>query len=411
MRNLKTFFGADRAMETITEGDAEDFKLYLIDQKLAPTTVHKRLQSARMFFRDAKKRRMILDNPFAEVSAKAVVKRDRHYFVPREDVDQIMAVCDPTWRTIVGLARYGGLRCPSEVLSLRWELLDWGHDRMVVDSPKTEHHPEGAQRTVPIFPELRPILEEALELAEPGAEYVVGGNYRVAAIGERGWMNCNLRTQLERLIRRAGLKPWPRLLHNLRASRETELAAEFPLHVVTRWLGNTPKIAMKHYLQVTEDDFAKAVGRDGKGPSGPEPRTSDPEPAARSEDPTPKGDSPLKAEPPTKPSQTRQHPGERQPSDRGGSAPGQGGSLGSDRGRDEDRRPGGAAECGAVAVQNAVQSAHAGDCRESTAQSETPVVAGVCANPDERSQPSSRDRNGGDRTRTECVSPEENATF
>jgi hypothetical protein len=75
MRNLKTFFGADRVMETITEGDAEDFKLYLIDQKLAPTTVHKRLQSARMFFRDAKKRRMIFDNPFAEVSAKAVVKR------------------------------------------------------------------------------------------------------------------------------------------------------------------------------------------------------------------------------------------------------------------------------------------------------------------------------------------------
>lgn len=50
--------------------------------------------------------------------------------------DRIMAVCDPNWRTIVGLARYGGLRCPSEVLSLRWELVDWENDRMVVDSPK-----------------------------------------------------------------------------------------------------------------------------------------------------------------------------------------------------------------------------------------------------------------------------------
>ena len=207
-------------------------------------------------------------------------------------------------------------------------------------------------------------------------------------------MNCNLRTQFERLIRRVGLTPWPRLMHNLRASRETELAAEFPLHVVTRWLGNTPKIAMKHYLQVTEDDFAKATGRDGKSPNGSEPPTPDPEPATRSEDPTPKGESPAK------PSRTGQHPGERQPSDRGGSAPGQGGSPGSDRGRGEDRRRQRAAECGAVAVQNAVQSAHAGDCRESTAQSETPVVAGVCANPDQRSQPSSRDRNGGDRIRT-----------
>ena len=171
-----------------------------------------------------------------------------------------MAVCDPTWRTIVGLCRYAGLRCPSEVLSLRWELVDWEHDRMVVDSPKTEHHP-GGQKRVPIFPELRPILEEAFELAEPGAKYVVGGGYREAARRAGRRVNCNLRTHFCRLIKRAGLTPWPRLLHNLRSSRETELARRFPLHVVTRWLGNTPRIAMKHYLQVTEDDFARAVGK------------------------------------------------------------------------------------------------------------------------------------------------------
>jgi hypothetical protein len=69
---------------------------------------------------------------------------------------------------------------------------------------------------------------------------------------QRGWRSCNLRTQFERLIKRAGLKPWPRLFHNLRSSRETELAAEYPIQVVTAWLGNTPRIALKHYLQVTD---------------------------------------------------------------------------------------------------------------------------------------------------------------
>jgi hypothetical protein len=59
-------------------------------------------------------------------------------------------------------------------------------------------------------------------------------------------------------VKRAGLKPWPRLFHNLRASRETELAKEYPIHVVTAWLGNTPRIAMKHYLQVTDADFERA---------------------------------------------------------------------------------------------------------------------------------------------------------
>jgi hypothetical protein len=61
-------------------------------------------------------------------------------------------------------------------------------------------------------------------------------------------------------LRRAGLKPWPKSFHNLRASRETELAAEYPLHVVCGWIGNSSRIAAKHYLQITEADFARAAG-------------------------------------------------------------------------------------------------------------------------------------------------------
>ena len=71
--------------------------------------------------------------------------------------------------------------------------------------------------------------------------------------------NANLRTQLRRIIERAGLKPWPKLFQNLRSTRETELAEEHPLHVVCAWIGNSQPIAAKHYLQVTEDHFAKAV--------------------------------------------------------------------------------------------------------------------------------------------------------
>ena len=78
-------------------------------------------------------------------------------------------------------------------------------------------------------------------------------------MGPRGWRGCNLRTTIEKIIRRAGLSPWPRMFHNMRASRETELTERFPVHVVTAWLGNTPEIARKHYLQVTDDHFAKAI--------------------------------------------------------------------------------------------------------------------------------------------------------
>jgi hypothetical protein len=85
-------------------------------------------------------------------------------------------------------------------------------------------------------------------------------HHRSRTLTAVGWRNCNLRTQFERLVTRAGLVPWPRTFNAIRASRETELAREYPVHVVTAWLGNSPKIAMKHYLMVTEKDFELASG-------------------------------------------------------------------------------------------------------------------------------------------------------
>ena len=57
----------------------------------------------------------------------------------------------------------------------------------------------------------------------------------------------------------AGLKPWPKLFQNCRSTRETELAEEFPLHVVCGWLGNSPKVATLHYLQTTSIHFETAT--------------------------------------------------------------------------------------------------------------------------------------------------------
>ncbi len=114
-------------------------------------------------------------------------------------------------------------------------------------------------RVIPLFPELRTGLRDGLELAPDGAVYVVDERYRAAAMGPGGWANANLRTQLHKIIERAGLTPWPRLFQNLRSSRETELAEVFPLQVGTGWLGNSPKVALRHYLHITDEHFAKAL--------------------------------------------------------------------------------------------------------------------------------------------------------
>ena len=62
-----------------------------------------------------------------------------------------------------------------------------------------------------------------------------------------------------RIIERAGLEPWPKLFQNLRSTRETELAEQFPIHVVCAWIGNSRAVAAKHYLQTTEEHFRKAT--------------------------------------------------------------------------------------------------------------------------------------------------------
>ena len=102
-------------------------------------------------------------------------------------------------------------------------------------------------------------LIEAFELAPDGTEYVVDSKFRKAAMGKAGWLNANLRTTFGKIVRRAGLEPWPRLFHNLRASRETELVERYPVQVVKSWLGNTPSVAMRHYLMTTDAHFEAAV--------------------------------------------------------------------------------------------------------------------------------------------------------
>ena len=103
---------------------------------------------------------------------------------------------------------------------------------------------------VPLFARLQIILLAALEQAEPGAEFVIT-RYRDS--------RSNLRTQAHRIIRRAGLEPWEKVFQNCRSSLETELVEDFPIQTVTSWLGNSPQIAQRHYLQVREEHFEKAV--------------------------------------------------------------------------------------------------------------------------------------------------------
>lgn len=265
--HLVNYFGESKALAAITAGDASDFRRYLIGLKRIPkgtrvkdestlpsrlseNTIRRTCGFARQFFSDAVDRNLIEENPFDSKSIPVAVRGNakRSYFITAADAQKVLDACpDAQTRLVFALARYGGLRTPSETLALSWSDVDWTAGKMIVQSPKTEHHEGKESRVVPIFPELRPYLREAFD---PDDEKVV----TITANSEK-----NFRTRFTRIVIKAGLKPWPKLFHNLRASRQTELEGFFPSYVVCAWMGNSQQVARKHYLTVTDEHFSRAI--------------------------------------------------------------------------------------------------------------------------------------------------------
>ena len=255
---LVEFFGADKALADVTPHDADQFRSWMKSTKPhAENTTRGHLKNSKLIFGAAVRARLIVENPFKGISTQLVKRPDRMAFVDRATIQKVLDAC-PTarWKTIVVLCRFGGLRCPSEIFALRWADVDFDRGRMKVRSPKGENFGKGV-REVPLFPEVRQALEE-LFLEPDGGEFVISTNDRSS--------QKNLRTVFEKILRKAGVDPWQRLFQNLRASRETELAQEYAIHLVTAWLGNTPKVAMDHYLQVRGEDFDKAAQNPAQQP-------------------------------------------------------------------------------------------------------------------------------------------------
>ncbi len=123
---------------------------------------------------------------------------------------------------------------------------------------QTENHGK-PYRVIPLFPMLRPYFEELWEITPEGTEYVFPESWRKRSQGPNGWVHANFRTTFEKIIKRAGVEPWPKLWHNLRASFESDLATDFPLATVTKWLGNTPSIALRHHVDPTDKTFELAA--------------------------------------------------------------------------------------------------------------------------------------------------------
>jgi len=250
--HLLAYFPAETPLRSITPGDADRWHLHLKERGLAENTIRKTCGNAKLFLNSAKRHRLVDANPFDHLQSTIRGNAERFHYITQDHAERVLDACpDTQWRLLFALARYGGLRVPSEALLLRWDDIDWNAGRFTVRSPKTEHHEGKASRQVPLFPELLPHLHDAAEQRSDTDAFCITLS-RAPGV--------NLRKSLLGIIKRAGLSPWPKLWQNLRSTRQTELADQFPSHVVTAWIGNSEQVANRHYLQVTDEHFSAAAG-------------------------------------------------------------------------------------------------------------------------------------------------------
>ena len=247
IRNLRDCYGQNT---TAAQIDATKFRPFLEQQGLSAATCNRRVVIARSVFKT------INPNPFANIIGGGQRNSERTQYVPGDLIEHIAAHADVELAAALMLARFAGLRVPSELVGLRDTDIHWDKYKFWARSPKTEHHEGGEGRFVPVFFKIQPTLLNLVERSTDGKLFP-----NLADVS-----NVVLRRRLYRLLDRLNIKPWPRLFQNLRASWTTDTINQHGAAKESKWGGHSTDIAMKHYHSVTDDDFATAA-RTGAHPS------------------------------------------------------------------------------------------------------------------------------------------------
>lgn len=247
LKLLEAHFGAATPIASITADDARAFILSLAG-KYAQTSVEFYANANRAFFASLVASNALSTNPFAKIPVKAGARLERAFDVPSEWTTPILDACTSALeRALFCVYRFGGIR-NSEALALRWSGVNWERRRLLVPSEKTARFGRDA-RVIPLFPEIESALSELFETLPEGAPDLIFNFSRRIAFA-----------RIRAAVVRAGITPWPKLLQNMRATRENELiAAGFPAHVVAAWLGHTSATQQKYYLRVIDDYFERAL--------------------------------------------------------------------------------------------------------------------------------------------------------
>ena len=248
---LAVHFDAQRELRSLTPEDAVAWRSALKQQGLSEAAIKTHCGNAKTMLAEAVRRKTLAENPFIHLKSGATPSAYSHYVTP-EITERVIEACpDSEWRLLVGLARYAGLRIPSESQGLTWEDVDFDHARLTVRSPKTEHHIGHEQRVVPITPRLMELIQERFDDAGEGERHLVTLAGKGAVI-----------RPMRKIWKRAGVEPWKRLWQTLRQSCEKQWAMDHPQYAVSKWIGHSITVSGRHYANdVPQEVFDRVTER------------------------------------------------------------------------------------------------------------------------------------------------------
>ncbi len=222
-------FGRERRIDRITRADLEEWIAWLARRKLADPTLRKHARAAKGIFAHAVRLDLLPFNPADRLRSAAVPTERRWADLSAADVAAFVAACRGPYQQLAALCAYAGLR-RSEALRLQWE--DVLPDRILVRH-EGRSTTKRRGREVMLVAELRTLLRPTL----------------CQGIG------VNVERSMRDAMKRAGLTPWSKPLHTLRAWRATTWRAEYPDFVVNHWLGHSQAVAIGHYAKAVPDTY------------------------------------------------------------------------------------------------------------------------------------------------------------
>ena len=252
----------------------------LVDRTVSKTTVQSEKKWLGLMFEVLVEDKFIDNNPCLNVKVDVAEEDERKVILPHGLLDQIEVFIEATrkgeqrgWYIYWMLTRWLGTR-KNEALQLQWKDVFFddmgGQGAINMPAPKTKKQGTPYRR-YPMMNgtgwdkvdcALRSALREEYDRQRPDpSEYVVQGVLNLHKNNRKNvnWKDKNPSTTMEKIIIDAGFAPWPKLMQNLRVTRENELTrhAKWRPEAIHALIGHSRSTYDSNYKVITDDDYMR----------------------------------------------------------------------------------------------------------------------------------------------------------